>query len=170
MGSALVLGAGMLLGGASFASETSAKGTSAPAEPAAGPLLVKAITLKPSKEAVVIYKGRPYTVRPGDTVGTLRVQDITARGVMTAAADGKAVESLLEKSAAATEQKATEEELVVTSVIVKPIKEAIVELQGRTFVVRPGDKLGALVIRDVTSEGIVTAAADGKSVEHRIKN
>jgi hypothetical protein len=46
-------------------------------------LVVKSVTVQPFKEAFVIYKGRVYTVRPGDRMGDLTVRDITENGVVT---------------------------------------------------------------------------------------
>lgn len=46
-------------------------------------LVVKSVTVQPFKEAFVVYKGRVYTVRPGDTMGDLTVKDITENGVVT---------------------------------------------------------------------------------------
>jgi hypothetical protein len=46
-------------------------------------LVVKSVTVQPFKEAFVIYKGRVYTVRPGDTMGDLTIKDITENGVVT---------------------------------------------------------------------------------------
>jgi hypothetical protein len=46
-------------------------------------LVVKSVTVQPFKEAFVIYKGRVYTVRPGDTMGDLSIKDITENGVVT---------------------------------------------------------------------------------------
>ncbi|MCA2978171.1 MAG: hypothetical protein INH41_12090 [Myxococcaceae bacterium] len=49
-----------------------------------------------------------------------------------------------------------EKDLVVKSVTVAPFKEAFVVYKGRVYTVRPGDKLGDLVVRDVTEVGVVT--------------
>jgi hypothetical protein len=46
-------------------------------------LIVKSVTVQPFKEAFVIYKGRVYTVRPGDAMGDLTIKDITENGVVT---------------------------------------------------------------------------------------
>ena len=46
-------------------------------------LVVKSVTVAPFKEAFVIYKGRVYTVRPGDSMGDLTIKDITSNGVVT---------------------------------------------------------------------------------------
>ncbi|MHB8872384.1 MAG: hypothetical protein ACYC8T_01735 [Myxococcaceae bacterium] len=50
---------------------------------AAGQLTVKSVTVAPFKEAFVVYKGRTYTVRPGDTLGDITIRDITQSGVVT---------------------------------------------------------------------------------------
>ncbi len=46
-------------------------------------LVVKSVTVAPFKEAFVVYKGRVYTVRPGDQMGDLTIKDITENGVIT---------------------------------------------------------------------------------------
>lgn len=46
-------------------------------------LVVKSVTVQPFKEAFVVYKGRTYTVRPGDTLGDISIRDITQNGVVT---------------------------------------------------------------------------------------
>lgn len=46
-------------------------------------LVVKSVTVAPFKEAFVVYKGRVYTVRPGDKMGDLTIKDITDNGVVT---------------------------------------------------------------------------------------
>lgn len=46
-------------------------------------LVVKSVTVAPFKEAFVVYKGRTYTVRPGDTLGEISIRDITENGVTT---------------------------------------------------------------------------------------
>ncbi|MBM4378661.1 MAG: hypothetical protein FJ086_05070, partial [Deltaproteobacteria bacterium] len=51
---------------------------------AADQLVVKALTTAPFKEAIVTYKGRVYTVRPGDKLGDIEIRDITDAGVVTA--------------------------------------------------------------------------------------
>jgi len=51
---------------------------------AADQLIVKALTTAPFKEAIVTYKGRVYTVRPGDKLGDIEIRDITDAGVVTA--------------------------------------------------------------------------------------
>jgi hypothetical protein len=57
---------------------------------------VKAVTTKPFKEAIVTYKGRTYTVRPGDKLGTgLEIRDITETGVITSGADGNVAQRML---------------------------------------------------------------------------
>lgn len=47
-------------------------------------LSVKAVTVAPFKEAIVTYKGRVYTVRPGDKLGAIQIRDINENGVITA--------------------------------------------------------------------------------------
>lgn len=56
-----------------------------PALDSSGPkdLVVKSVTVAPFKEAFVVYKGRVYTVRPGDQMGDLTIKDITENGVVT---------------------------------------------------------------------------------------
>jgi len=50
--------------------------------PASNTLLVKAISLQPRKEAIVMYRGKMYNVRPGDTLaGGLKIKDITEGGI-----------------------------------------------------------------------------------------
>ncbi len=46
-------------------------------------LVVKSVTVAPFKEAFVVYKGRTYTVRPGDTLGDIVIRDISENGVVT---------------------------------------------------------------------------------------
>lgn len=46
-------------------------------------MLVKAVTTKPFKEAIVTYRGRVYTVRPGDKLGPYEIKDINESGVIT---------------------------------------------------------------------------------------
>jgi hypothetical protein len=46
-------------------------------------LVVKSVTVAPFKVAFVVYKGRVYTVRPGDKLGDLVVRDVTEVGVVT---------------------------------------------------------------------------------------
>ena len=46
-------------------------------------LVVKSVTVAPFKEAFVVYKGRTYTVRPGDSLGDIAIRDITQNGVVT---------------------------------------------------------------------------------------
>ena len=46
-------------------------------------LVVKSVTTSPFKEAFVVYKGRVYTVRPGDQMGDLTIRDVTDNGVVT---------------------------------------------------------------------------------------
>ena len=47
-------------------------------------LVVKAVTVAPFKEAIVTYRGRVYTVRPGDKLGNIEIRDIVDSGVVTA--------------------------------------------------------------------------------------
>jgi len=47
-------------------------------------LVVKAVTVAPFKEAIVTYRGRVYTVRPGDKLGNIEIRDILDSGVVTA--------------------------------------------------------------------------------------
>jgi hypothetical protein len=66
---------------------------SAPAAAPAGPdatadLIVKAVTVQPFKEAIVTYRGRVYTVRPGDRLGPLTVKDVTESGLITTGGAG----------------------------------------------------------------------------------
>ncbi len=51
-----------------------------PSNPASD-ILVKAITLQPRKEAVIMYRGRLFTVRPGDKIGGLVIRDIDESGI-----------------------------------------------------------------------------------------
>ncbi|MEL6546960.1 MAG: hypothetical protein AAFQ82_20200 [Myxococcota bacterium] len=44
-------------------------------------ILVKAITLQPRKEAIIMYQGRIFNVRPGDSVGGVVIKDITEGGL-----------------------------------------------------------------------------------------
>ena len=66
-----------------------ARASSIPAPPsqldtgAGSGLVVKSVTVQPFKEAFVVYKGRTYTVRPGDTLGDISIRDITQNGVVT---------------------------------------------------------------------------------------
>ena len=48
---------------------------------AGGEIIVKAISLKPSKEAIVLFRGRTYTVRPGDVLGPYKIKNITQNGL-----------------------------------------------------------------------------------------
>ena len=57
-------------------------------ESASEQLVVKAVTVAPFKEAIVTYKGRVYTVRPGDRLGTIEIRDINDSGVVTAGTGG----------------------------------------------------------------------------------
>lgn len=52
-------------------------------ENAADVLVVKAVTVAPFKEAIVTYRGRVYTVRPGDKLGNIEIRDILDSGVVT---------------------------------------------------------------------------------------
>lgn len=54
-------------------------------------LVVKALTTAPFKEAIVTYKGRVYTVRPGDKLGDIEIRDINDSGVVTAGGGRSAV-------------------------------------------------------------------------------
>lgn len=54
-------------------------------------LVVKALTTAPFKEAIVTYKGRVYTVVPGDKLGDIEIRDITESGVVTAGGGRSAV-------------------------------------------------------------------------------
>lgn len=47
-------------------------------------LVVKFLTLRPFKEAIVTYRGRAYTVRPGDRLGPLVIKDMNESGVVIA--------------------------------------------------------------------------------------
>jgi len=51
--------------------------------------VVKAVTVAPFKEAIVMYRGRVYTVRPGDKLGNIEIRDIVDSGVVTAGAGQK---------------------------------------------------------------------------------
>ena len=44
-------------------------------------ILVKSVTLAPRKEAVIMYRGRIFTVRPGDRIGGMVIKDITESGL-----------------------------------------------------------------------------------------
>lgn len=46
-------------------------------------LAVKSVTVSPFKEAFVVYKGRFYTVRPGDRLGDIVIRDINDSGIVT---------------------------------------------------------------------------------------
>jgi hypothetical protein len=60
-----------------------------PPEPdATQDLIVKAVTVRPFKEAIVTYRGRVYTVRPGDQLGPLTVKDVTESGLITTGGSG----------------------------------------------------------------------------------
>lgn len=52
-------------------------------ESATEQLVVKAVTVAPFKEAIVTYKGRVYTVRPGDKLGNIEIRDVNDSGVVT---------------------------------------------------------------------------------------
>lgn len=51
-------------------------------------LIVKMVTTAPFKEAIVVYKQRVYTVRPGDNLGDCQIRDINEAGVVTSGACG----------------------------------------------------------------------------------
>jgi hypothetical protein len=51
---------------------------------AASELVVKALTMRPFKEAIVSFRGKVYTVRPGDSIGPIDIRDITEAGVLAA--------------------------------------------------------------------------------------
>jgi hypothetical protein len=53
-------------------------------ETSAEQISVKAVTVAPFKEAIVTYRGRVYTVRPGDKLGDTVVRDINESGIVTA--------------------------------------------------------------------------------------
>ena len=59
---------------------------------AGGEIIVKAISLKPSKEAIVLFRGRTYTVRPGDVLGPYKIKNITQNGlgIVSTQASGRA--------------------------------------------------------------------------------
>lgn len=57
-------------------------------------LVVKAVTVAPFKEAIVTYKGRVYTVRPGDKLGNIEIKDILDSGVVTAGGGQKSTAML----------------------------------------------------------------------------
>ena len=44
-------------------------------------ILVKAITLQPRKEAVIMWRGRLFTVQPGDKIGNFIIRDIDESGI-----------------------------------------------------------------------------------------
>lgn len=44
-------------------------------------ILVKAITLQPRKEAIILFRGRIFNVRPGDNIGGIVIKDITEGGL-----------------------------------------------------------------------------------------
>ncbi len=52
-------------------------------EAASDQLVVKMVTTAPFKEAIVVYKQRVYTVRPGDNLGDCQIRDINEGGVVT---------------------------------------------------------------------------------------
>jgi hypothetical protein len=54
-----------------------------------GSILVKAISLKPRKEAIIMYRGRIYNVRPGDKIGGMTIQDISESGLKVARTRGE---------------------------------------------------------------------------------
>lgn len=55
----------------------------APAAVKESELTVKSVTVAPFKEAFVVYRGRTYTVRPGDKLGDITIRDVTENGVLT---------------------------------------------------------------------------------------
>lgn len=44
-------------------------------------IIVKSVTLEPRKEAVIMYRGRVFMVRPGDKIGGLEIRNITESGL-----------------------------------------------------------------------------------------
>lgn len=83
------LGLGAAPAGAKKKEGSGARASGIPAAPsqldlsADKQLVVKSVTVQPFKEAFVVYKGRTYTVRPGDTLGDISIRDITQNGVVT---------------------------------------------------------------------------------------
>ena len=55
--------------------------TSTKRENPARDILVKSVTLAPRKEAVILYRGRIFTVRPGDRIGGMTIKDISESGL-----------------------------------------------------------------------------------------
>ena len=55
--------------------------TSTRRENPARDILVKSVTLAPRKEAVIMYRGRIFTVRPGDRIGGMVIKDISESGL-----------------------------------------------------------------------------------------
>ncbi|MEM6532083.1 MAG: hypothetical protein AAF654_05635 [Myxococcota bacterium] len=51
-------------------------------------ILVKAITLQPRKEAIIMFQGRIFNVRPGDNVGGVIIKDISESGLRIQRAKG----------------------------------------------------------------------------------
>ena len=74
-----------LLGGP----ETAKSSGGRPRRLTTGSILVKAISLKPRKEAIIMYRGRIYNVRPGDKIGGMTIQDITEGGLKVARTRGE---------------------------------------------------------------------------------
>jgi hypothetical protein len=52
-----------------------------PARTSASEIIVKAISLKPKKEAIILFRGRIFTVRPGDVIADLVIKDISEQGL-----------------------------------------------------------------------------------------
>jgi hypothetical protein len=44
-------------------------------------IIVKSVTLEPRKEAVIMYRGRVFMVRPGDKIGGFEIRNITESGL-----------------------------------------------------------------------------------------
>lgn len=76
-----------LLGGPETAKSSGGGGR--PRRVTTGSILVKAISLKPRKEAIIMYRGRIYNVRPGDKIGGMTIQDITESGLKVARTRGE---------------------------------------------------------------------------------
>ncbi|MGI5861206.1 MAG: hypothetical protein ACOX6T_04005 [Myxococcales bacterium] len=55
------------------------------------------------------------------------------------------------------------EQITVKAVTVAPFKEAIVTYRGRVYTVRPGDKLGDIVVRDINESGVVTSGGGSRT-------
>jgi hypothetical protein len=58
-------------------------------------------------------------------------------------------------------KKELEKEIEVKSITLKPYKEAIVVHYGKVYVVRPGDKLGTVEIRDINDGGVIINEREG---------